>query len=334
MEEYIEKEIELLAKNVTLSNNNTESLDKKIQTVSLEIIKNTKDYFIENNCTTKEEIKSIIMQLYDVLYYYQMNKNGKDRMYMLGSELEKLPNIFTIDQKPTLHQIDEESLFSLNPNEGLTKQQAIELLKWTVNNTRQNIDKSINDRKNEQDSVYDNSSLTGWCGFSQFSSLYPLSEMGLKITVNNISEFGGNRHAFGTVEIPILDNGEIINKRYIIDCTYRQFFTLPFNVVSRYIHTKPDIGLIINTDSEETKFAKELLQNGFVEATKENLEKYIKPFVLSKMPYSKILQREEEIKDLDIFKILEENQEEFDYDEEEFIDWGCNLKLPTKTKQI
>jgi len=123
---------------------------------------------------------------------------------------------------------------------------------------------------------------------------------------------------------------KIVNKRFLIDCTYRQFFTMQYNVIARYLHSNPDpaAGFFIVQNRDLIEFAKKLLKDGFVEADLENLNKYIKPFFSRSISINDISKIDEKFNELDIIDILENKQEEFDYTEEEFDAWGCNLNFP------
>ena len=290
-------------------------------------------YLKTSNNSSKEKIKNTLTRYYNLLYYYQSKTNSPRKMYLLEKEIRKIPNIYIIDQKPELFDIDEKELNNIDIKKGLTQKQAIELLKWTVNNTRNNL--NLNEESlNGTGDIYGNSSLNSYCGLSQFSSLYPLEKLGLKVTVNNTIEICTNRHAFGTVTIPIKDNDRIINKSFLIDCTYRQFFTLPNNTIGHFQNnSSPQQGFFISLDTNETTFAKQLLKNGFCEATPENLERYLKPFFATNIPINKLDKLDESFSKLDIKNIIENHQEYYDFDEKEFIDWGLNLDFPNPLKQ-
>jgi len=305
----------------------TQVTDKDSFLISIKnMIKNySRQYFEINDVSYKKEILKYLSRYYDLLYYINSTKDIR-RMYLLDGDIESLPNIFVVDQKPTFFELDNNLLSSINIEQGLTEIQAEELLKWTANNTRNNLNISCQNKSGKFD-VYDNNSLIGACGFSQFSTLYPLQKLGLTVTINNISTINNIRHAYGTVTIPINNNGTIVQKRYLIDCTYRQFFDIKSNVVSRYIGgNSPRAGFFVIQDDAEIEFAKELLKNGFVEASPENLEKYLKPFYSMSVNMENLGQIDENFSKLDIADVLDNHQEEFDdYTEEEFSDWGMNL---------
>ena len=64
---------------------------------------------------------------------------NKNTMCVLSEKIESLPNMFMLDDKPIRFDIDYDLLSSIDVKEGLTQEQANELLKWTSNNTRDNI---------------------------------------------------------------------------------------------------------------------------------------------------------------------------------------------------
>ncbi len=305
-------------------------LDKEKFLINLKNqIKNiTKIICTTNDITLKNDNIKKLTRYYDLLYYINGKKN-KETMYVLDKEISSLPPVYVVNQKPELFEINYD-LLNFDINQGLTEEQAKELLKWTVNNTRNNLNMS----NNNQENVYENRFLGGLCGFSQFSSLYPLKKLGLTITINNIGDLNDYRHAFGTVTIPINKNGKIINKHYLIDCTYNQFFDIQNNCISRYIKNSPGPGFFIIQDEKKIEFAKELLKNGFVEANMKNLENYLKPFYAMSFSKEEICQIDEKFSEIDIRDLLENHQIEFDYTEDEFIEWNMNLEIDLKSKKL
>lgn len=298
------------------------------------IIENTKKYFEIDNYELQETLKKDLIMYYNLLYYYQAKVNGLERAYLLDDCLRKLPNIYMVDQNPERFEINNRLLHDINFEDGLTMEQALELLKWSANNTRDNLIFEGEQSTGMPEDVYGNSCLDGACGFSQFSTLYPLQQAGLEVTINNVRDVSGGSHAYGTVIIPIRVEDKIVKKRFLLDCTYRQFFTLPFNVVARYLSHSPFPGFFIYQDEGQIKFAKELLRNGFIEANLENMERYLKPFCYSCIPVDSITKVEKKFKELDIFEILEKKQTDFDYTEDEFIQWGFNLNFMIEKRHL
>jgi len=123
-------------------------------------------------------------------------------------------------------------------------------------------------------------SLNGYCELAQALSIKPLEELGLFVTKNlaqdnfNYSE----NHAFGTVTFPIYEDSKVILKPYLIDVSYRQFFTSTSCHEGLYCDDrKPAPGFFV----ENENFAKELMREGFIELTPEIAELYGVPFTLS-----------------------------------------------------
>jgi len=279
---------------------------------------------LTNNYDYSKEMYKELEKLYNELYYICDNLTelkGSYQGYIITQLENELPCIFNIDAKPIYHDYDNEILKSAYKAKCFyTLEEAETLLKWTVNNTRNNINRN---------GIKEN--LTGSCGFCQFSSLYPLNKLGLKVTINNASSFCNDkiRHAFGTVIIPIKQNNEVINKQYLIDCSYSQFFILSKCVENNYSKDgrKPEAGYFIRNNKEFEELSKLIISNGFVEATEENLKKYAYGLYMSTIPKEQIQYRNNDLKDINISNIINNVTGDFDYDEEEFISWGCNLSI-------
>lgn len=345
MDRKIAKKIKELDRNIKYYDKKVKDKESYLIDLKNKIKVYTMMYFSSSNDIEKQHILEGLYGFYDLLYYIKCKAN-ENTTYSLDDDIEKLPDIFVIDQKPKRFDIDESLLSDLDIENGLTEEQAQELLKLIVNNTRDNLN---NSSSYKDDDVYENDSLLGACGFSQFSSLYPLQKLGLHITINNIWDIGGCLHAYGTVVIPINNNGNIVPKRYLIDCTYRQFFTIPFNVVSRYKKfllkytdkvpnrktlSTPHPGFFIVDDVEESNFARELLQNGFVEASMENLKKYFKPFYSMLYDYYETSRIDEDFSQVDFLDIIENRQTTFDWTEEKFLASGYNLSTSHSSKSL
>lgn len=230
------------------------------------------------------------------------------------------PCIFVVDAKPKFFELDEQILKEVSrPKEVYSIEEAETLIKWTVNNTRNNLFLSDND-----------DDLTGCCGMSQFSSLYPLEKLGLKITINNASSFGGCSHSFGTVTIPVDINGEVILKQYLIDCTYSQFYIL-YNCVEGMYRDKdgrvPDAGYYIKNDIKKKQFVSKLIADGYCEFNLENMRKYAFGLCMNITPKEKYEEAVVNFQKIDFINIINNVVQKFDYDEEEFLEWGLNLEI-------
>ncbi len=149
-------------------------------------------------------------------------------------------------------------------------------------------------------------SLMGCCGLSQGIIYTILKEMGLEARVSNINptitgeNLGG--HAFNSVTIPVKQqDGTHIEKNFLIDATYRQFFIRDnFSVSGRYIKDKrfggkasPMAGYWCINLPGGKEFAEEILSSGFVELTPENAKLYGDSFMLERNMDKKFQERYE-----------------------------------------
>jgi hypothetical protein len=228
--------------------------------------------------------------------YYTLSKKLGIKSYLAYNLYLLLESdSYIINQKPIRRNVSNEEILSslshwdevLNNNrKGISMDDAINLLDWTVENTRRNLENICVD--------VNNSSLNGYCDVTQASSLMPLKEKGFSITKNSCSKSFGYpfNHYFGTVTIPIEEGGDVSNKTFLIDITYRQFFSTVRCNYGRYfteeenthIKTAPDPGFFV----EDKDFAKELMGRGYILLDKNSAKKYGEPFYLSSLDYDSI----------------------------------------------
>ena len=228
--------------------------------------------------------------------YYKRSKE-------LGISLEEAYNLslmcenesYIINQPPIRYDVDDKQVAnivsklkkSISINEeskrlksGITLEEADTLLKWSVENTRKMLNKIVFN--------IEKVSLNGQCELAQALSLLPFENIGLYVTKNRASlSFGyPNNHAFGSVIIPIEEDGKILEKLYLIDVTYRQFFSTVRCNEGKY-YDKHEDGFDISPDPgyfvEDKEFAKELMGKGYIELTGETAKKYGEPFYLSSL---------------------------------------------------
>lgn len=105
-----------------------------------------------------------------------------------------------------------------------------------------------------------------------------------KINLSNLSElFSGeqeelskklekNKHSFAIVGSN--------KKMYIVDCAYRQFFSLTYNIDSQELN-QMDPGILMLEDEKRKRVAEQILKQGYIELTEENLKLYLDGFVLA-----------------------------------------------------
>lgn len=82
----------------------------------------------------------------------------------------------------------------------------------------------------------------------------------------------GMFHHFTIVHFP-MPNGEV--KNYIVDCTYRQFFTYSNSFLERIgVMKSSSIGAYMMMNDERKEMAEQLLTKGYIEATPEVMKQY------------------------------------------------------------
>lgn len=156
----------------------------------------------------------------------------------------------------------------------LTEQEVTTLLDFIVEKTRMKLDRII-------EQPLEDNPLHGLCGKTQYMSLKPLKNCKFDVTINNISDFTYNniRHAFGTCLFNIKKENEVIQKRYLIDLTYRQFFT---NSRCNKLTTEPDPGYFICNECKSEsmlKWVKQLLEQGYADISNNEFTYYMKGFI-------------------------------------------------------
>lgn len=295
----------------------------------LELLKKLADSNVDkiieltNEYSDNNDVYSKLEKAYDNLYkiinaiYDKTNQYPSEYLDRLAS-LEK---IFVVDGEPVEYPIDSELLKSAaTKKECYTPEETATLLMWTVNNTRNNL---------RLDS--DTNNLIGTCGLGQFSSLYPLQKLGLKVTINNAKNVDNAipRHAFGTVIVPMLIDGQIEEHQFLIDCTYSQFFHLDNCVENVYYKDgrTPGPGYFVKDNKDLAETASTILKYGFIEATEDNLKKYFYGFFMDGIRKEDLDERKLKLNMTNISEVINSVQEDYDYTEEEFNDWGFNLNI-------
>lgn len=231
-------------------------------------------------------------------------------------------------------------------DEGISEEETKAILEWTVQNAREGL-------QNETDKSINEHSLLGFCGLGQGITGITLQKMGLKPNINNVAPTIGiksERHAFVSVQIPIKNiNGEIEEKMYLVDTTFRQFFLRDeVSIGGKYIKDKeygnkvsPMAGYWMLKMENGKELAEKLLEKGFVELTEENAKLYGDSFLLvhkERKNYMKIPTKKEMITNVSGKEYIENMknpilQEEIDYDIEEFYKCGINIETPLNRRE-
>ena len=247
---------------------------------------------------------------------------------------------FIIESKPTRTIINDEQLKTVTEHinngieDGLSEEEIKVLLDWTVENTRQNLEKYTGQ------SIMDDS-LFGLCGFGRTSSLLPFERI-FKETYNSTTDFAyvveELKHAFGTITFPLKTNEGIIEKQYLVDTTFRQFFKKimcekPEYKTNGTFEMDPGYFLCnkIRKTKESINLAIQLLKKGYIELTDENLKLYIDSFM-----YSSIYRTNQyylhDMKKLDISyyrkQLRKSKPFEDEFDEDMLLNYGCKTIMP------
>ncbi len=206
-------------------------------------------------------------------FAYQLYLIGESESYIINEE----PKRFVIDESRLDEAID-----SFQKGNDLTDEEIEILLQASVMNVRRGLETLGIDIKNN--------SLNGFCELGQALSLMPLENIGLEVTKNSASESFDYpfNHAFGTVTFPY----DGTTKTYLIDTTYRQFFTTNRCNEGRYYQEEENTGLKVAPDPgyfvEDEEFARSLMRNGYIELTEETATKYGEAFKRASIPLKDI----------------------------------------------
>lgn len=248
---------------------------------------------VYNSELSNDEKHGLVSQLWTEYYVVcKQNNIFSEKGYFLSLEHES--DSYIINQSPIRIIEDDEEVKNIvlklknniNNNLGISYDEAIKLLNWDVENTRRVFDSFGLD--------VSKSSLNGFCEIGQAISIMPFENIGLKVT-KNLAKDAFNypfNHSFGTVTIPIDNNGIITDYTFLIDTTYRQFFSSSRCNLGRYlvkdeilgVDSHPDPGFFV----KDKNFAKELMGYGYVLLNSENAKKYGEAFYLSSLDVGQI----------------------------------------------
>lgn len=105
-----------------------------------------------------------------------------------------------------------------------------------------------------------------------------------KINLSNLSELFNEQQGDLSKNLQkIKHNFAIIGsngKMYMVDCAYRQFFSLSYNINSDELE-QIDCGMFMLADEKRKKVAQQILKKGYIELTQENLKLYLDGFVMA-----------------------------------------------------
>lgn len=252
-------------------------------------------------------------------FAYQLYLIGESESYIINEEPER----FVVDKDElniAINHLEEEN--------GLTIDEIETLLQASVENARSNFANLGMDVKTN--------SLNGFCELGQALTLMPLENLGLKVTKNSAKESFDYpfNHVFGTVTFPYQSANGTEEKTYLIDSTYRQFFTTNRCNEGRYYQEEENTGLKVAPDPgyfmEDETFARNLMRNGYVPLTKETATKYGEAFYKASIPLGK--QENLNNSKINYYENIINSNEDYKVDKEELE--GLNLKFRDSNKTM
>ncbi len=249
-------------------------------------------------------------------------------LYLIGEN-----ESYIIYQEPERKNIDKEKLQQAlshyediknnNYNDGLDMDEITNFLDYSVENARKTFDSlGLDVRTN---------SLNGFCELGQALTIMPLENLGLEVTKNTATTSFNYpfNHAFGTVTFPFKVHDRVVNKTYLIDSTYRQFFSTMRCNEGRYYTEEENTNLKVAPDPgyfvTDEIFAKALMKDGYIELTKDNAKKYGEAFHKASIPL-KELGKEVPNKDEKYYEAILLNDEDYIIRRSELE--GLNLFFP------
>ena len=288
--------------------------------------------YIVNNYPISEEKNNILSRLFEEThkYCYLHNLDFYKEYEKISNYNELVEASYIIESEPLIFEVDEEKTKNayshlkevLENGGGISEEEAKCLIEWSIQKARIILNKSCHNG-------IKNASLSGCCGNSQMLTLSPFLKAGVETTINNVFLFGegAGNHAFGTITLPILDNNKVVKKQYLLDATYRQFFTtIRANEGRFYVEIQnglqcaPDSGYFMVNYLNGKEIANEILKKGYIELTDEVLKKYIGSFYAERLNRNTIGTMYNMYRSIDpklLRNIIKNRQQDFDYDEEE-----------------
>ncbi len=301
-----------------------------------------------NHCTS--ENARTLAHLWS-LYYQQVGHRPviSDRAETLGLLGE---NFLITDANIQIKTVDQDLVRSIADHlkevlrrkeegvvSGIRLDEAKLLLDWSLSNTWLGIRQLGLD--------VEHNSLNGLCELTQIASLLPFERLGLPVTKNLAEEcfHSPTHHCFGSVCFPIEDDIThfVSDVRFLVDASYKQFFSASRCHDGMYLHydedlgdySKPDPGFFIES-SEEKEFASSLIENGYVLANESNMKCYADGFRLSSYSKDELEEARKELAlrdgSLDI-AILEQKNGNYSMDQSELEGYAFCIDVPCSSSK-
>ncbi len=225
-------------------------------------------------------INDAMNKLYEHLSTYPEEILQNEELIFTIYKLERLLSneFIDIDSEPDFDEDDEKEYPRKIKNESDSK----EAMEYLVYRTRKNLSAKFN--SNIKDESFDKMCISTNDYVKKLCRDLKIKHMDLQ--VDQKLKYG----LFHCFTITKFDLGNNIKKYYLIDCTYRQFFTKTFSNINRIrvmrgLAKGASVGSYMIMDEKRKKIAEELLQKGYIEATPENLKAYLDGIVFSGRDY-------------------------------------------------
>lgn len=249
---------------------------KTMDNKGIELIENVKKAIKldKSNPSRNSKIEETMNAMYDYFATYSEEELGKHNIQLEIYNVEKLleNEFLSINTEP----IYDENYKVVLPKKIKTKEDAEKLLDCIVYYARRNLSKSFDIK---------NASLAKQCICTSYNVEEICSDIEIEtihIGVNQRLE-NGMYHHFTIVKVPMENK---TYKNYLVDCTYRQFFTKNNSNPRRIgIMIGPIRGASIGSYMIKTERRKEIaeciLTKGYIEVTPEVIKEYLDAIVYS-----------------------------------------------------
>ncbi len=204
-----------------------------------------------------------------------MNDSYKYLIYQLYDILDNISNTLYIIPKDSLYNY-EKNINKKNINT-LNEEELLEFIIHKVYDIFQNEYTNLNSNN------FKDFDLTNKCPKLSYIVFQVCERYHIKCDIVKLKAgfsddlYDGNRfHYFNIVQIN--------SKKYIIDCSYKQFFKIKTNIIEALgvpLYDTPLLGCFMLMDEERRKVSQELLKKCFISLTPENLKNYLDGFTIS-----------------------------------------------------
>ena len=215
--------------------------------------------------------------------------------------------------------------------DGISWEEAELLLKWVVKNA---VDAIVDDTGS-----LSKTAMSSNCYFAQAVTAFPFITAGLPYTVNNTKYFvglkelmlgidadGGIDHPFITASLPVKYRDRVLMDRYLIDITFKQFFTADNCNEGVYSDGKtPDPGYFVCKTERGVEFATELLSKGYILLLDSDATIYGSAFLSASQNANSSMLAGIYTDKIDYISIMDHNQDQLAYslDNADFMDAAC-----------